>query len=51
MSVSTLQNILKNVKQRKFYTIMADEVTVFSNHEQLVTGIRWIDQNFEPHDI
>ena len=50
MSVSILQNISKNVKQSKFYTIMADEVIGVSNHEQLVTCIRWIDHNFEPHE-
>ena len=50
MSVMTLRNISKNVKQSKFYTIMADEVTDVSNHEQLVICIRWIDYNFEPHE-
>ena len=50
MSVSILQNITKNAKQSKFYTIMADEVTDVSNHEQLVIGICWIDQNFELHE-
>lgn len=43
MSVLVLKNISKNIKQSKFYTIMADEVTNISSHEQLV-----IDQNFEP---
>ena len=43
MSVLVLKNISKNIKQSKFYTIMADEVTNISGHEQLV-----IDQNFEP---
>ena len=50
MSVSILRNISKNLKQSKFYTIMADEVTDVSNHEQLVICIRWIDHNFEPHE-
>ena len=50
MSVFILRNISKNVKQSKFYTIMADEVTHVSNHEQLVTCIRWINHNFEPHE-
>ena len=49
MSVSILRNISKNVKQSKFYTIMVDEVTDVSNHEELVICIRWIDHNFEPH--
>ena len=43
MSVLILKNISKNIKQSKFYTVMADEVTNISSHEQLV-----IDQNFEP---
>ena len=30
---------------------MVDEVADVSNHEQLVICIRWIDHNFEPHDI
>ena len=32
MPVSILRNISKNVKQSKFYTTMADEVTDVSNH-------------------
>ena len=50
MSFSIQRNISKNVKQSKFYTITADEVTDVSNHEQLVICIRWIDHNFEPHE-
>ena len=50
MSVLILRNISKNVKQSKFYPIMADEVTDVSTHEQLVICIRWIDHNFEPHE-
>ena len=49
MSVSILRNISKKVKQSKFYTIMVDEVTDVSNHDELVICIRWIDHNFEPH--
>ena len=49
MSVSILRNISKKVKQSKFYTIMVDEVTDVSNHEELVICIRWIDHNCEPH--
>ena len=49
MSVSILRNVSKKVKQSKFYTIMVDEVTDVSNHEELVICIRWIDHNFEPH--
>ena len=48
--ISILRNISKNVKQSKFYTVMADEVTDVSNHEQLVICIRWIDHNFEQHE-
>ena len=54
---STIQNVFKkfqkiskNEKQSKFYTIMADEVTEVSSHEQLVICIRWIDHKFEPHE-
>ena len=47
MSVPILRNISKNGKQ----SIMVDEVADVSNHEQLVICIRWIDHNFEPHDI
>ena len=39
-NISILRNISKNVKQSKFYTVMADEVTDVSNHEQLVICIR-----------
>ena len=43
MSVLILKNISKNIKQCKFYTVMANVVTNVSSHEQLV-----IDQSFEP---
>ena len=50
MSVSILRNISKNVKQSKFYTIIVDDVSDVSNHEQSVICIPWIDRNFEPHE-
>ena len=48
MFVSILQNISENVKQSKFYIIMADEVTDVSNHEHLVICIEILEERVDP---
>ena len=48
MFVSILQNISENVKQSKFYIIMADEVTDVSNHEDLVICIEILEERVDP---
>eukprot|EP00731_Ephydatia_muelleri_P025509 Em0017g592a len=37
------------LREAKYFTIMADEVTDASNREQVVVCFRWVDSDFEPH--
>ena len=50
MALKILQDIAKDINNSIFYTIMADEVTDASNHEQFVICIRWADQFLEVHE-
>ena len=44
MTLKILQDIAKDINNSIFYTIMADEVTDASNHEQFVICLHWVDQ-------
>ena len=48
MSLSILRSIAKNLQSSHAFTIMADECTDISNHEQLVICFRWVDSD---HDL
>ena len=50
MSVSILRCIASNLPTSSMFTIMADECTDISNHEQLVICFRWVDTNLEVHE-
>ena len=50
MALKILQDIAKDINNSIFYTIMADEVTDASNHEQFVICLRWVDQFLEVHE-
>ena len=49
MTLKILQDIAKDINNSIFYTIMADEVTDASNHEQFVICLRWVDKFLEAH--
>ncbi|KAL5463626.1 hypothetical protein EMCRGX_G032541 [Ephydatia muelleri] len=45
-----LRDIALSIREAKYFTIMADEVTDASNREQVVVCFRWVDSDFEPHE-
>ena len=47
MALKILEDIAKDINNSIFHTIMADEVTDASNHEQFVICLRWVDQFLE----
>lgn len=51
MSNDILRKQIKQIQQAQFFTIMADETVDSSNKEQLVICLRWVDVDFEPHEI
>ena len=50
MAQRMLCEISENIQNATFFTIMADETADISNKEQLVVGIRWINENFVVHE-
>ena len=40
----------RDIKNTKYFTIMADESADISNEEQLVICFRWVDDDFEIHE-
>ena len=47
MSLSILCSIVQKLHSDDAFTIMADECTDISNHEQLVICFRWVDSDIE----
>lgn len=45
-----LREIASNIRSSEFFGILADECTDLSNLEQLVTCIRWVDDDLEAHE-
>ena len=50
MAVNVLREIVAFVKDTKYFSIMADEVTDVSNKEQVVVCLRSVDNNLEPQE-
>ena len=50
MSLHIVRGIADDIQGAKFFTIMIDECTDISNHEQLVLCFRWVDDNLEVHE-
>ena len=50
MANTMLRNLVSSIQESPFYSIMADESVNKSNKEQLVTCIRWVDDNFDAHE-
>ena len=50
MSLSILQSIAKKLQSSNAFTIMADECTDMSNHEQLIICFHWVDIDLEVHE-
>ena len=50
MSLKVTREIASAIRAAGYYTLMADEVTDSSNREQVVVCLRWIDDDFDPHE-
>ena len=50
MSLSILRSIAKSLHSADAFSIMADECTNISNHEQLAICFRWVDTELEVHE-
>ena len=50
MALSIIRDIASSIRDAKYFTIMADEVTDASNREQVVVCFRWAGSDFEPHE-
>ena len=47
MAMDVLRKCLREIKEAKFFSIMADETRNCSNREQLVLCIRWVGKDYE----
>ena len=50
MALSHLRIIVAMITEAGYFALKADEVTVVSNHEQVIVCLRWADAQFEPHE-
>jgi len=50
MSHSIIRKIVNNVKQARYFAIIADESTDISGKQQLSVCLRWVDETFEMHE-
>ena len=46
MSHSNLRNLIAEIKEAGYYSVLADETRDISNKEQLVICIRWVDSQY-----
>jgi len=44
------REIADKIKQAKYFSIMANEVTDASNQEQVVVCMHWVDNELQPHE-
>ena len=50
MANSITRNIVNKIREAKYFSLMADEVTNVSNREQMIVCMCWIDGKLEPHE-
>jgi len=50
MANTIIREISDNIRQAKYFSLMADEVTNVFNREQVVVCIRWVDGELQPHE-
>ena len=50
MGNSVLRKILDYIRPSLWFSILADEATDISHHEQMSLSIRWVDDNFGIHE-
>lgn len=50
MGQSVLRQLLVEIRSSLWFSILADEATDVSRHEQMSLSIRWVDNNFSIHE-
>ena len=50
MGKAILRDLLVNIREAKWFAILADETRDVSNHEQLSLSIRWVDKSYLIHE-
>ena len=50
MGNTILRSILNDIKNAMWYSLIADEATDVSHHEQLSLSIRWVDKDITVHE-
>ncbi len=50
MSLAIQRDIMSNIHDSNYFTIMADECTDSANKEQVVICLRWVDHKLEVHE-
>ena len=50
MGLSVLRELLSEIRNAEFFSVLADEATDVSHKEQLVVCIRWVDKDFDVHE-
>ena len=50
MGQTILKEIIANVKDNLWYSLIADEATDVSHTEQLSITIRWVDKEYQVHE-
>ena len=50
MTLGILKEVSENIKNAKFFTIMADETADVANKEQVVICFRWVDDDLNVHE-
>ena len=50
MALQVLRKVVKSISLSPFLSLKGDETTEFSNKEQLVVCIQWVDRSLQPHE-
>lgn len=50
MALTIIRQLSQNIRTSQCYTIMADECTDISNHEQFTICVSWVSDDFEDHE-
>ena len=50
MGQAMLRQLVEEIREAKFYSLIADEATDISRQEQMCVSIRWIDSSFIVHE-
>jgi hypothetical protein len=51
MSLDILEKVTENVKKANFFSILLDESRDVSNHEQAAFSVRYVDSDFNRHEV